>query len=224
MNFKSIGLKAAVAAAVVAGSTFAVAPSQAATFGSVTFGGQNELKSVKGDKNTHIATIVFNDGVLNINAGSGSFSSFVGGTATFISKTVETNQTNLNNFITFKTADLSKTITFNLTAFLDPAYTEIGSELDFKNPKPDTNGQFQARISGFLNPGASPVDDKNSGFNTFKFDSQVDAFTNVTSIKLATTPIPTPALLPGLIGMGIAAIRKRKSEEIDVEEAETVKA
>lgn len=26
-------------------------------------------------------------------------------------------------------------------------------------------------------------------------------------------PIPTPALLPGLIGMGVAALRKRKSEE-----------
>lgn len=28
-----------------------------------------------------------------------------------------------------------------------------------------------------------------------------------------TTPIPTPALLPGLIGMGVAALRKKKQEE-----------
>lgn len=34
-----------------------------------------------------------------------------------------------------------------------------------------------------------------------------------------TTPIPTPALLPGLIGMGAAAIRKRKAEVVKQTEA-----
>lgn len=38
-------------------------------------------------------------------------------------------------------------------------------------------------------------------FNSFTFDDEP-----------TTTPIPTPALLPGLIGMGIAAWRKRKGE------------
>ncbi len=32
------------------------------------------------------------------------------------------------------------------------------------------------------------------------------------SSKLAGTAVPTPALLPGLIGMGVAALRKRKAE------------
>ena len=36
--------------------------------------------------------------------------------------------------------------------------------------------------------------------------------------------IPSPALIPGLLGLGIAALRKRKSEESDVEAAETAKA
>jgi hypothetical protein len=31
---------------------------------------------------------------------------------------------------------------------------------------------------------------------------------------LAPTPIPTPALLPGLIGMGVAALRQRKGEAL----------
>nr|WP_277874268.1 PTPA-CTERM sorting domain-containing protein [Nodosilinea sp. FACHB-131] len=30
----------------------------------------------------------------------------------------------------------------------------------------------------------------------------------------STTPVPTPALLPGLIGMGIAAYRKRKPQSL----------
>ena len=225
MNFKSIGFKAAIATAVVAGSAMSMAPAQAgAISGSVTFGGQNELKSVKGNTISDFSTIVFNDGILKISAGTGSFSSFVGGTATFLSKTIQTNQTNLNNFITFKTAnaDPSKIITFNLTAFLDSAYTEIGSELNPKKPKPDNNGQFQSRVSGFLNPGSKEVDNTNSPFNAFKFNNSGGDLTNVTSITLAT--IPTPALLPGLIGMGVAALRKRKSEESEVEAAETAKA
>lgn len=41
------------------------------------------------------------------------------------------------------------------------------------------------------------------------------------SIEDDTTPIPTPALLPGLLGMGIAAWRKRKNEESE-QVAETV--
>ena len=54
-----------------------------------------------------------------------------------------------------------------------------------------------------------------------------------TSLKITSTGgvvdnvayrVPTPALLPGLIGMGVAAFRKRKSEESDVEETETAKA
>lgn len=31
------------------------------------------------------------------------------------------------------------------------------------------------------------------------------------------TPVPTPALLPGLIGLGVAALRKRKSEQVAAE-------
>jgi hypothetical protein len=37
-------------------------------------------------------------------------------------------------------------------------------------------------------------------------------FDNVSLRTVPTTPIPTPALLPGLIGMGVAALRKRKQE------------
>lgn len=40
-------------------------------------------------------------------------------------------------------------------------------------------------------------------------------------IKVGTgTPVPTPALLPGLIGMGVAAMRKKRSEEQETIETE----
>jgi len=60
-----------------------------------------------------------------------------------------------------------------------------------------------------------------------------DVSKRFTSLKITSTGslvdnvayrVPTPALLPGLIGMGIAAFRKRKSEESDLEATETAKA
>ena len=43
--------------------------------------------------------------------------------------------------------------------------------------------------------------DPNAGFATFSFDN------------VSYANVPTPALLPGLIGMGVAAMRKRRSEK-----------
>lgn len=37
------------------------------------------------------------------------------------------------------------------------------------------------------------------------------------SITLGSTPIPTPALLPGLIGLGLGIFRKRKGESVQAE-------
>lgn len=39
------------------------------------------------------------------------------------------------------------------------------------------------------------------------------------SYQISGTPVPTPALLPGLIGMGVAALRKRKGEAEESAEA-----
>lgn len=38
---------------------------------------------------------------------------------------------------------------------------------------------------------------------------------NIDNINVDAAPIPTPALLPGLLGMGIAAMRKRKCEQAE---------
>ncbi len=44
-----------------------------------------------------------------------------------------------------------------------------------------------------------------------RFTSQPDV-TNPSSFSLSITAVPTPALLPGLVGFGVAALRKRKRE------------
>lgn len=38
-------------------------------------------------------------------------------------------------------------------------------------------------------------------------------------VEIESTPVPTPALLPGLIGMGVAALRKRKNDRSEAAEA-----
>jgi hypothetical protein len=42
---------------------------------------------------------------------------------------------------------------------------------------------------------------------------------NVFGYAATFTAVPTPALLPGLVGMGLAALRRRKAEEAAEENA-----
>lgn len=53
------------------------------------------------------------------------------------------------------------------------------------------------------------------------FTDRVDRIRDVSHISVfkSATPVPTPALLPGLIGMGVAALRKRKGEAEESTEA-----
>jgi hypothetical protein len=52
------------------------------------------------------------------------------------------------------------------------------------------------------------------GFEVQTIDNVVGSATATISNFSAPEPIPTPALLPGLIGMGVAALRKRKGEAL----------
>lgn len=75
------------------------------------------------------------------------------------------------------------------------------------------NGTFEANVRGIFNP----TGQGNAFRDTFQF--RLTSKFNTATIEL--TPIPTPAVLPGLIGMGIAALRKKgKFEEAELAEAE----
>ncbi|GAB4378381.1 MAG: hypothetical protein Kow00121_30060 [Elainellaceae cyanobacterium] len=47
--------------------------------------------------------------------------------------------------------------------------------------------------------------------------------TQTYAVATSSVPIPTPALLPGLVGMGIAAMRKKRQSEASEQVAETAK-
>lgn len=73
-----------------------------------------------------------------------------------------------------------------------------------------------ADITGIFKSGSD------SFFGSGTFTSQLGSLTvgngpSSYSLSLTAnpTPIPTPALLPGLIGLGVAALRKRKAEAVE---------
>jgi hypothetical protein len=81
--------------------------------------------------------------------------------------------------------------------------------------QPNTEYFFYTNASGTISgspdgyPGGKAYFANGSSFNFF-FD--IDDGGSDNSFRLSGTPIPTPALLPGLIGMGVATFRKRRTE------------
>lgn len=72
----------------------------------------------------------------------------------------------------------------------------------------DGNGTFKGIFSTSTDSIAA------TGIFTSDFE-----FGGLQPYKMNITAVPTPALLPGLIGMGVAALRKRKGEEEVAEQA-----
>jgi len=90
----------------------------------------------------------------------------------------------VTNFIT----NIGAGISFDLTQFI---YDNLASKATFE---------------GFFRSGADSIAAK-GGF----FTSQLDA-ANPNTYSASIAAIPTPALLPGLIGLGMGVLRKRKKE------------
>ena len=122
------------------------------------------------------------------------------------------------NFI----SGLSSGITYSLKSFI------LTKQVD---------NSFKAVLDGFFNPGN--IGDVNNSENSIIAKASLTTFTFSTINHKKTnrlldtsgspfsgtiTAVPTPVLLPGLLSLGVAALRKRKSEESDVEAAETAKA
>jgi hypothetical protein len=91
-------------------------------------------------------------------------------------------------------------IVFNITGL---GSTSLTSTPDFST--------FSANVFGNFVFGGDTTAAKPGSF-IVALDSSDARFTNI-SIKSSADAVPTPALLPALVGMGIAAVRKRKSAE-----------
>ena len=204
MNFKSFALKAAIAATVLTGPTLAVSPAEALTVGSqLDFGWNVSATSDSIDFNLINGTPGSQDGVGGEDIGgflvsnkTGSFASLPN---TFIGLTIGeikdipslASFEAINNFLFFGT---NSPFNFNLTSI---AYSGLG--------RYDLSGVFadNTQATGWI--------------STQLVDGKVNSYS---ATIIAGNEIPTPALLPGLIGMGVAVLRKRKAEETEQVEAE----
>lgn len=207
MNFKSLALKAAVAATVLTGSTLAVSPAEAITVGSrLNFSGDADATPtdidfylLNGNRDGNGGTDIGRFRVGSVASNTGEFSSLATerGRISDLTGIISASATNppvfqaVNNFLFFGT---NSPFNFKLTAFTyvnDLKYTFAGIFDDGTS----ATGELTTQIIA-------------AGPNSY----------SVTVI--AGDKIPTPALLPGLIGMGAAVLRKRKAEETQQAEAE----
>ncbi len=93
-------------------------------------------------------------------------------------------------------------------AIIDPILTPIGGRMDgfFRVPFAlGSNDTYRFTNAQVLGTGGIGVSGNGSTRQNQLFNS-----TFVNLIGTTPTPVPTPALLPGLLGMGIATLRKRK--------------
>ncbi|UBF27352.1 PTPA-CTERM sorting domain-containing protein [Kovacikia minuta CCNUW1] len=193
MGFKTLGINAAVATAVVAGSAMAISPAQAATLtpGSfrltpptVTQSGSNFVLNFSGSVSNATGGLT---GLNGLSFGPTSITLAPSGGNTFSFTTP------VNNFLTGTLAGDPFTLnllpsTFELIGTFPGAYALGTNALSFQIFSAGVlQLQGQANVSG----------SSSSLFRNAEFSAQA---------------IPTPALLPGLIGLGVAAFRRRKTE------------
>lgn len=201
MNVKSLSFNAAVATAVVAGSAITISPAEATTLTS-----PSSLLLGPGSVSTSVTDL--GGGTLQLSftglapATGGGGLAGVTGTPIFQPLTLTPNgagsyqaapASNFVSGLTFGGDPLSVNLsdsTFS-GSFVSSSNYLLGSSIF--NFEFLSNGIPQLSGQGALFVSSTP----NTSFGVFA----------------GTQAIPTPALLPGLFGLGIAALRKRKNEQ-----------
>lgn len=209
MSFKAFISSTAIAGTLVTGALVAPASVEAATinvgstinFSSVP-NGTVSFNQTTGRLNFSAPTFnipfIFNPQRIEAGAGTGSFGG-VGPLARIADLTLANNgggffslATPVENFISFINLPPLlggfSDVQFTLTKFIFNA-----------------NSGDSTLLEGFF------TRDGNTVQGVGQFTSQTDEFQN-SSWSMSLKAVPTPALLPGLIGMGIAALRRKKEE------------
>lgn len=199
MNFKKIGLAAASAATVVAGSLAATAPAEAIN---LSFSGNGRFLSgpPRVDFFNGVTSGFPADGTATVGANTNSFLADGGDTLTI--KDLNLVSTGSNTW------SLSGPVDSFLSGFKGGRVFNL-TQFDLTR---DGDDSF-AVIAGVLNPAAG------SGLAGTLTTQR--AFFQARGSTYSVQFVPTPALIPALMGMGAAAFRKRKREE---EQAQEVKA
>lgn len=209
MTLKSFALGSFATTAIVASSLIASAPAEAVTLapGAFTTEGESFLSRFSGSGDNDFTlnfrnfTLESTAGVLSGTTGnpvieslniSGSGGAFTGAGASNFVTGLDLNGTDL--FVDLNPFSLSGRITSR------------------------TNYSFAGILSGQLRSSDGSIEPADITLGAFNVVLDRDNQINDAQVGVSTE-IPTPALLPGLIGMGVAALRKRKSEALDSSEA-----
>jgi hypothetical protein len=210
MNLKSIMTGAAIVASVSVGSAVVAAPTNAAV---LNFGDTVRIQGVGGGTGPTVR-VNFSPlsntttGTAEIGAPTTGFFGPVGTTITLQDLVLDNAGLNVWTLATPVTGFIQGlgggTITFDLSSF---RLTRI-------LPTLTDDGGFSATYSGIFSN--LPGDVYGGSLTT-----QLTATGNGGALFSSTVAVPTPALLPGLVGLGVAALRKRKGEGAEAEK-ETV--
>jgi len=209
MNLKSIALGAAIAATAI--GTTAISPAQAASLdGSLQFASTGAT-AVKISANT-VNLKLSQSGPFSIINATGDFAG-VTGAPVFKDLILSLTSGTLGGGAFFSAAPVASFISglalgadpvsFNLTDGIFSGFFTNASNFFLGG---SFNGEF---VSNGITIGAGSI----ASLSSTSFAG--------TSGQVASTAIPTPALLPGLLGLGVAALRKRKGEGSEAEK-ETV--
>lgn len=212
MQRKTITVGAAIIAATVAGSTLVTSPAYAlAGKFSVNLNGRVTSVTSSGIDLLQDSNFDSVDDSFGFNNRTGDFSTY---TAAFVKDLSFTTplvnglnpNININSpgFITLE-GGLLGTITFDLKNLTNVVFSDIDAG--------GTQGNFSAGVKGLFQPSGSSNLSTLDAIVTFRTNQGG----NGGSIDLTAVPIPTPALLPGLVAMGIGVMRKRKAEAVKSE-------
>jgi hypothetical protein len=213
MNLKKLAVGAAIAAAAVGGGMAVTAPAQAATLNTLNF---TSPPIVRLDESGSTATLNFADlgGAFN---GSSGTSALTNPLDTGVFGAVGTPVTIQDLVLTALGGDVWELTTGPIPNFIT-GFTPAGNftltsfrlqQISIPNGPTIFSGSYRGTFANLAGPIGVGVLTAQSGLRT-------EAGTTFSN----TIDIPTPALLPGLVGMGVAALRKRKGET----EPEAVKA
>lgn len=219
MNLKAFQLSAIVATATIASAALASSPAQAAAIAngstiqfssSLLLGGVQYVGGVASPTGLNFQGLFGGSGfqtgpfsgigtadTTQSGTPTGSFAGAFG--ASFL-KDINLLAPATANFLSFTgfSALPFGTTTFSITSVLDPYTANFAS------------GTTSAKFGGFFQNGS------NLTAGTASFSAQTVA---QSSYSLTFQAIPTPALLPGLIALGVGVVRKRKSQAVEETQA-----
>lgn len=209
MSLRAFGLGLSAAAAFSAVAVLE-APVQAATIEGKTlsFGGSARLvdSSIGG-----IATLDFAENPSGFGTPGGTASNFSTSTAafgpffsTFSISDLDLEKTSANTWV----------LSGGPVSWLTGLSSGIGFTLEaFDLAQNTSSGTFEAAISGFFTPSSL------NGSGDLTSQAGLLTFDVGSAFSADITAIPTPALLPGLVGLGVAAFRKRNGQDSSQQDA-----